>query len=228
MGQYDCHVFVCTSGETCPTQGDVEKFVKVLRDGARQAGKHAEVRINKAGCFSQCGHGPMVVVYPGDVWYAGVQESDLEEILRSHILGGQPVERLRYAPGVKGANKVTAEHKPVSASPAPLEAQRPTAAWKRVCATADVPPDGMKEFAVDGTSVLIVNTGGTFAAFQALCPHEAVPLEAGISDGSVLTCLEHLWQFDIRTGAPMGDAQEGLRTYRLKEEKGEIYLGLEG
>ena len=28
MGQYDRHVFVCTSGETCPTQGDVEAFVK--------------------------------------------------------------------------------------------------------------------------------------------------------------------------------------------------------
>ncbi len=32
MGQYECHVFVCTSGETCPTQGDTERFVKILRD----------------------------------------------------------------------------------------------------------------------------------------------------------------------------------------------------
>ena len=30
-------------------------------------------------------------------------------------------------------------------------------------------------------------------------------------DGSVLTCLEHMWQFDIHTGAPLGDAQEGLK-----------------
>jgi (2Fe-2S) ferredoxin len=58
-----------------------------------------EVRINKAGCFSQCGHGPMIVVYPEDVWYAGVKQSDLEEILTSHIIGGRPVERLRYDPG---------------------------------------------------------------------------------------------------------------------------------
>jgi nitrite reductase/ring-hydroxylating ferredoxin subunit/(2Fe-2S) ferredoxin len=227
MGQYDCHVFVCTSGETCPTQGDVEKFVKVLRDGVRQASKHTEVRINKAGCFSQCGHGPMLVVYPDDVWYAGVQESDLEEILRSHILGGQPVERLRYAPEVKGANKVTDEHKAAPVPPA-REARGPEPAWKRVCHAADVPANGMKEFAVDGTSVLIVNTDGAFVAFQALCPHEAVPLEAGVCDGSVLTCLEHLWQFDLRTGAPMGDAQEGLTAYPLKEEKGEIYIELKG
>jgi len=105
MGQYDQHVFVCTSGETCPTQGDTENFVKKLRAGVKNANRQVEVRVNKAGCFSQCGHGPMIVVYPDNVWYAGVQESDLDEILTSHILGGRPVERLRYEPGVKGANK---------------------------------------------------------------------------------------------------------------------------
>jgi (2Fe-2S) ferredoxin len=105
MGQYRRHVFVCTSGETCPTQGDVEQFVKYLRTEVARAGQQTDVRINKAGCFSQCGHGPMMVVYPDDVWYAGVQEADLKEILASHILGGAPVERLRYAPGVPGANK---------------------------------------------------------------------------------------------------------------------------
>ncbi len=110
MGQYRTHVFVCTSGDTCPTQGDVEKFVKYLRGEVARAGLVSEVRINKAGCFSQCGHGPMMVVYPDDVWYAGVQESDLREIFESHIRDGKPVERLRYAPGVKGPNKKPGVH----------------------------------------------------------------------------------------------------------------------
>lgn len=105
MGQYRSHVFVCTSGETCPTQGDVEQFVKYLRGEAAKAGLKDDVRINKAGCFSQCGHGPMIVVYPDDVWYCGVQEVDLQDIFQSHIVGGKPVDRLRYRPGVKGANK---------------------------------------------------------------------------------------------------------------------------
>jgi len=217
MGQYDRHVFVCTSGETCPTQGDTERYVKVLRDGARQAGKQIDVRINKAGCFSQCGHGPMIVVYPENVWYAGVQESDLEEILRSHIVGGRPVERLRYAPGVRGANKTDVEKKGAEARP-------PEPAWTRVCAAAEVPAHGLKEFSVDGLNVLIVHTGDAFVAFQALCPHEAVPLEQGMHDGSVLTCLEHMWQFDVRTGAPLGDAEVGLTGYRLKEEGGTLYI----
>ena len=110
MGQYDVHVFVCTSGETCPTQGDVESFVKFLRGEVVKAGRQQDVRVNKAGCFSQCGNGPMIVVYPDNVWYAGVQQSDLAEIVQSHILDGKPVDRLVYSPGVKGANKTKDAH----------------------------------------------------------------------------------------------------------------------
>ena len=110
MGQYETHVFVCTSGDDCPKDGDVEGFVKHLRGEVVKAGRQQQVRINKSGCFSQCGHGPMIVVYPENVWYAGVKESDLAEIVQSHILGGKPVERLIYAPGVKGANKKKDAH----------------------------------------------------------------------------------------------------------------------
>jgi len=223
MGQYDRHVFVCTSGDTCPMQGDTEKFVKTLRAGAQKANLQSAVRINKAGCFSQCGHGPMMVVYPENVWYAGVKESDLEEILTSHIIGGYPVERLRYEPGVKGANKIEVETKAKPAEPAPAP-QVP--GWTRVGRAADVPANGMKEFAVDGTSVLVVHTGTEFVAFQAMCPHEAVPLEQGVHDGCILTCLEHTWQFDLKTGAPVGEAQEGLKGYPLKEEGGDLYVAL--
>jgi nitrite reductase/ring-hydroxylating ferredoxin subunit/(2Fe-2S) ferredoxin len=219
MGQYERHVFVCTSGETCPTQGDVEKFVKILRDGARAAGRQQDVRINKAGCFSQCGHGPMVVVYPEDVWYAGVQESDLKEILDSHIVGGAPVERLRYDPGTPGANKID-----VAPKSAPAAADGPV--WHRVCASADVPRNGIKEVAANGVSVIVVNTGSGFVAYQAMCPHEAIPLADGVCDGAVLTCLEHMWQFDVKTGAPLGDAQEGLKTFPAKEERGDVFVAV--
>jgi nitrite reductase/ring-hydroxylating ferredoxin subunit/(2Fe-2S) ferredoxin len=218
MGQYDRHVFVCTSGETCPTQGDTEKYVKILRAGALKAGR-SDIRINKSGCFSQCGHGPMIVVYPEDVWYAGLRESDLDDILTSHIIGGVPVERLRYDPGVRGPNKTDVE---------PKAARAHGPAWTRVCDVSEVPTNGMKEFPVGDLDILIVHTGAGFVAYQALCPHEAVRLEDGVHDGAILTCLEHMWQFDVHTGAPLGDAETGLKSYRLKEEHGELYVSLEG
>jgi toluene monooxygenase system ferredoxin subunit len=96
-----------------------------------------------------------------------------------------------------------------------------------VAPAAEIPANGMKEFSVGGVNVLIVHTGAEYVAFPALCPHESVPLEQGIHDGAVLTCLEHMWQFDIRTGAPLGDALVGLRRYRLKDDGGELYVALE-
>jgi nitrite reductase/ring-hydroxylating ferredoxin subunit/(2Fe-2S) ferredoxin len=231
MGQYERHVFVCTSGETCPEQGDTEKLVKILRERARQIGRPSDVRINKAGCFSQCGHGPMIVFYPEDVWYAGVQESDLEEIVSSHLVGGRPVERLRYRPGKPGANKLSEAELAEVKRAAAARAQQSTPGgaggeWKRVAPAAEVPANGMKQFAVGGVNVLVVHTGDAYLAFQALCPHEAVPLEQGMLDGTTLTCLEHMWQFDVRTGAPLGDALDGLRGYPLREERGELYVAL--
>ncbi|HUP37998.1 MAG TPA: Rieske 2Fe-2S domain-containing protein [Candidatus Limnocylindria bacterium] len=229
MGQYEQHVFVCTSGETCPEQGDTEKFVKILRERAKQMGRSGDMRVNKAGCFSQCGRGPMIVFYPDDVWYAGVQESDLDEIVTSHIVAGRPVERLRYNPGKPGANKVSeAELADIKRAAAGRAQARPPGdpapAWKRVGPAAEVPANGMKEFSVEGVNVLIVHTGDAYVALQALCPHETIPLEQGMHDGSVLTCLEHMWQFDIKTGAPRGDALEGLRSYPLKVDSGDLYV----
>jgi (2Fe-2S) ferredoxin len=111
MGQFARHVFVCTTGSTCPTQADTEGYVKAMRTEIAKAGLHERIRINKAGCFSQCGNGPMIIVYPEDVWYTGVQAEDLPEIVQSHLIGGKPVERLLYRPGKSGPNVVaTASH----------------------------------------------------------------------------------------------------------------------
>ncbi|HYB43641.1 MAG TPA: Rieske 2Fe-2S domain-containing protein [Candidatus Methylomirabilis sp.] len=97
--------------------------------------------------------------------------------------------------------------------------------WKKVCPVGEVPENGMKEFAVEGgPSVLIVNAGSEYFAYQAQCPHEAVQLDQGIHDGAILTCLEHMWQFDVRTGAPLGDADTGLTGYRLKQEGGALHV----
>ncbi|MEY3489672.1 MAG: hypothetical protein RL655_1240, partial [Pseudomonadota bacterium] len=38
---------------------------------------------------------PVMVVYPQAVWYTFVDEDDIDEIIDSHLVKGQPVERLR-------------------------------------------------------------------------------------------------------------------------------------
>ena len=60
--------------------------------------KYAGARANanhRAGCFNRCAKGPVIAVYPDAVWYRYDNDSDLKEIADSHLINGNPVERLR-------------------------------------------------------------------------------------------------------------------------------------
>src|SRR5579884_1069697 len=90
---WEKHVFVCTSGKYCPqVDGDGLGVHARLKALVRAEGLTDHVRVNHAGCFDQCGYGPMVVVYPEGVWYAHVQPDDVDEIVRAHLIGARPVE----------------------------------------------------------------------------------------------------------------------------------------
>lgn len=103
----------------------------------------------------------------------------------------------------------------------------PTLTWRRVGAERDLPAGGLKTFSADGVTVLVLRAGGELVAVQPLCPHEAVPLEDGLVEGTTLTCLEHMWQFDVKSGAPLGEATERLRTFPVRSDDGELYVALE-
>jgi (2Fe-2S) ferredoxin len=107
---YERHVFVCTHGEWCPSvDGDGLGVHAALKEAVRDAGLSDRVRVNHSGCLNQCGHGPMVVVYPDAVWYAAVTPDDARSILEQHLVAGRPVERLRYDPPDLGAHKLPRE-----------------------------------------------------------------------------------------------------------------------
>ena len=73
MPVYEKHVFVCTRGEWCPSvDGDGIGVHAALKEAVRAAGLSDRIRVNHAGCFSQCGNGPMAVVYPEGTWYAAL------------------------------------------------------------------------------------------------------------------------------------------------------------
>jgi (2Fe-2S) ferredoxin len=104
---FERHVFVCTSGKHCPElDGDGLGVHARLKKLVVQAGINGRVRVNHSGCLDQCGYGPMIVVYPDNVWYWGVQPEDVEEIVREHLIGGQPVARLVYR-NKPGKNKLS-------------------------------------------------------------------------------------------------------------------------
>ena len=94
------HIFVCTSSRAngqqkgfCHAKAGVDvlaKFNEEISD--REIG--SQVFVTNTGCYGICEKGPIVVVYPDNVWYGSVTPGDVEEILVKHIEGGQVVERL--------------------------------------------------------------------------------------------------------------------------------------
>lgn len=94
-----------------------------------------------------------------------------------------------------------------------------------VCRIQEVPSNGMKAFDVDGgRRVLVVNAGDRYYACQGICPHQDVALEEGLFDGHVLTCHQHLWQWKVDTGEPVGLAEAPLECYRVHVEEGSLYV----
>ena len=96
---------------------------------------------------------------------------------------------------------------------------------KFVCRVADIPANGLKEVQAEGgIRLLVASSDGEYFGYQAACPHQDVPLCEGLYDGAVLTCHMHLWQWDIRSGAPIGLAEAPLEKFPLAVEADSIYL----
>ena len=94
------HLFVCTSSRPngqqkglCHTRTGVEVMTKFMEE-IEERGLGSEVFLTNTGCFGICEKGPVVVVYPDNVWYASVTPDDVTEILDQHIGEGTVVERL--------------------------------------------------------------------------------------------------------------------------------------
>ena len=102
MSYYRRHVFVCENmrdnGEKCCAAEKIgDNPVRFLRNCLREHQAHGKgkVRVNHAGCFDRCQQGPVIVVYPDNVWYRYESEDDLQEIAHSHLLHGKVVHRLQ-------------------------------------------------------------------------------------------------------------------------------------
>ena len=81
-----CHGTGCTSSKSPEI---LETFRKILKEK-----NITNVRVIKTGCFGLCAKGPIVIIRPEDTFYAMVKPEDCEEIIQTHIVEGNIVERL--------------------------------------------------------------------------------------------------------------------------------------
>lgn len=101
MSYYKHHVFFCCNqrpaGETCCNNSGAQQMRDYAKKQVKALGLAGEgkVRVNQAGCLDRCELGPVMVVYPEEVWYTYVDKQDVDEIIEEHLKNGRVVERLR-------------------------------------------------------------------------------------------------------------------------------------
>ena len=77
---------------SCNANGAAEVFNALREEQGRRL--LTDVKIVAGGCMEACMVGPVVAVFPENVWYGGVTVADVPAIM-DHLEGGEPVEMLR-------------------------------------------------------------------------------------------------------------------------------------
>jgi (2Fe-2S) ferredoxin len=101
MSFYKHHVFFCLNKRDAPEACCACHDSEGMREYAKKRVKElklsgpGKVRINASGCLDRCEEGPVIVVYPEEVWYTYVDKHDIDEIIDEHLVKGRVVERLR-------------------------------------------------------------------------------------------------------------------------------------
>jgi len=94
MSNLRMHLLVC--GGTGCTSSESLILVDKLNESIEKHGLSEEVEVVITGCFGFCEKGPIIKVYPDDVFYVTVSPEDAEEIVAEHVVKGRQVERLLY------------------------------------------------------------------------------------------------------------------------------------
>jgi len=97
---YPYHLMFC-GGTGCRASKSME-IKHHLIDAIEKRHLQDKIVLIETGCIGFCAHGPVMVVYPGGVFYQYLKPDDMDEILDQHILKGHPVDRILYKDPVSG------------------------------------------------------------------------------------------------------------------------------
>ena len=99
METYRSSVMLC-GGTGCIAGGSL-KIKKALDDELKNRGLEHEINVVLTGCNGFCAEGPVMTVYPEDIFYKKVKETDIPLIVEEHFIKGRPVESLMYKEPIK-------------------------------------------------------------------------------------------------------------------------------
>jgi NADH-quinone oxidoreductase subunit F len=92
------YAFLC-KGLTCDA-GNEPVIYKAFLAELEKRNLTGKVEFIETGCQGLCEVGPIVQMGPNEAFYCRVKPEDVPEIIDKHILGGEIISRLLYAPGM--------------------------------------------------------------------------------------------------------------------------------
>ena len=93
-----------------------------------------------------------------------------------------------------------------------------TPRWREAMDLDDLWEGDLVGVEVGRSKVILVNVDGEIRAYRDRCPHQEWPLSDGDLDGEVLTCVNHLWEFNAVTGQGINPADTALFAIPCKVE----------
>lgn len=93
MDSHLTHVLVC--GGTGCHSSDGDKIRELLTEKVREKGLD-NIEVVLTGCFGLCEAGPNIVIFPEGIFYSHVKLEDVDEIVETHFIKGEIVDRLLF------------------------------------------------------------------------------------------------------------------------------------
>ena len=93
-------IVVCMS--TGCVSSDAPGIQRALEETIAKAGLADKTTVMPTGCHGFCQKGPIVVIEPEGTAYLNVKVEDVEDIVESHLLNNEPVERLLFVDPLTG------------------------------------------------------------------------------------------------------------------------------
>ncbi|MCJ7806173.1 MAG: NAD(P)H-dependent oxidoreductase subunit E, partial [Clostridia bacterium] len=91
---YQKHLMIC-SATGCIASGS-NKVHKALIEELEKNGIKDQYRLVMGGCPGFCEEGPIIVIYPDEVFYCRLKPDDMAELVKKHLIDGEIIERLLY------------------------------------------------------------------------------------------------------------------------------------
>ncbi len=94
MDKVRANVMLC-AGTGCVASGTAN-VKEALQQELKNKGLAEEIRLVLTGCNGYCAEGPVMAVYPDEVFYQKVTVEDIPSLVEEHFLKGRPYQKLMF------------------------------------------------------------------------------------------------------------------------------------